>query len=76
MKNVWDRIRNRKEGAFIRSIWYRAVVVESWSVRLITDVDDKCQMCMAYMPETIAHKLWDCRVAGGLGTSHLVSSIP
>lgn len=52
--NVWDRMRNKKEGAFISSIWHKVVTINAWRARLITRINDKCCMCSANIPKTIA----------------------
>lgn len=35
----------------------------SGSQRLIKDIDDKCLLCMAGIPETIAHRFWGCKIS-------------
>ena len=37
--NVWDRLRNRKEGAFIWALWHKVVVFNSWRARFTAEVD-------------------------------------
>ena len=62
---------------FIWSIWHRVVAVTSWRAMLIMDIDDRCHVCMNDIPETIAHKFCDCRVAHTQhGNSPLESLIP
>jgi hypothetical protein len=61
--NVWDKMRSKKEGDFIWSLWHKVVAVNSWRVRFIDEIDDKCLMCALDIPETIAHRFWDCKFA-------------
>lgn len=65
MGNVWDNMRIKKEGAFIWVIWHKAIAVNLWRARLITDVDDKCHMCACDIMETFVEcthilGLYDC----------------
>lgn len=55
--NIWDKTQSRKEGAFMQSIWHRAVA------EFIMNIDKKCHMCMVGISESIAHRFQDCRVA-------------
>ena len=61
--NVWDKTHSCKEGAFIWSIWHKAVAVNAWRVMFIEAIDNTCHMCMVDILETIIHKFWDCRIA-------------
>ena len=38
-------------------------MVTSWRAKVIVDIDDKCQTCMADIPQTITHRFWDYRMA-------------
>lgn len=60
---VWDKMRSKKEGDFIWSLWQKVVAINSWRVRFIAEIDDKCLMCALNIPETIAHRFWDCKCA-------------
>jgi hypothetical protein len=57
--DVWDKTHSCKEGAFIRSIWHKAVAVNAWRVMFIKDINNTCHMCMADILETIIYKIWD-----------------
>jgi hypothetical protein len=61
--NVWNRLRNKKEGAFIWAFWHEAVAINSWRARFIVEVDNKCLMCGRNILETIVHYFWECRMA-------------
>lgn len=60
--NVWDKTHSRKEGAFIWSIWHKAIAVNSWRDRFIKDIDGNCLMCMLDIVETIVHRFWGHKI--------------
>lgn len=43
--NLKDIMKNTKEGLFIWSLWHKAVAINSWHARYVTNEDDKRHMC-------------------------------
>ena len=62
-KDVWKKIRAKKEAAFIWSLWHQAVATNSWRGKFITGIDQNCQLCNASCPETYTHCFFECQHA-------------
>lgn len=69
-------MHSKKEGDFIWSICHKALADNSWRARFIMEFDDKCCMCNVYIPKTIAHRFWGCRIVVELGILPLGSLTP
>ena len=52
---VWDPFRSGKEGAFIWSIWHKAVAVNEWRAR-IASISKQCVVCLPNTSESVKHK--------------------
>ena len=61
--NVSKKTLSTKGRAFDWSIWNKVIVVNSWRAQFIRDINDKCLMCSTNIPDSIAHRFRDCKIA-------------
>ena len=67
----WVQRRSIKGRHFNWISWHKAVALNLQRVRKITNIDDKCHMCILEILKIIAHRLWNCKIAGGMMTMAL-----
>lgn len=57
--NIWHTQRNKKESAFIWSIWHKAIAVNDWRGKYALNINNTCVFCLGVV-ETILHCFWEC----------------